>query len=86
MPEDTVVVRMRVYYIFARILRTIIVRVLFVIDDSEHNLSSLIGSPAGDLLILILVLCNRYAKGKSVALAIQGLNMDVSLQLLQDHL
>ena len=51
MPEDTFVVRMSVYYIFARILRTIIVRVLFVMDDSEHNLSSLIGSPAGDLLL-----------------------------------
>jgi hypothetical protein len=51
MPEFAVIVRMSVDYIIARILRAINVRVLFILDESEHATATLNGSQAGDLLL-----------------------------------
>jgi hypothetical protein len=51
MPEFAVIVRMRVDYLIARILRAINVRIIFFLNESEHAAATLLGSQVGDLLL-----------------------------------
>ena len=51
MPEFAVIVRMRIHYLIARVLRAINVRVLFFLDESEHATGTLMSSQASDLYL-----------------------------------